>query len=247
MKNGDEIMRNLFANIKQYSKTEYTDVLHNYMINDCKKMIITANSEILIDALNDISISEILLDKNVDVIADGISLVKASKIYKSNIKERIPGIEIVEDIIFLADSLNKSMYLFGSTREVLKSLLEIIKKEYPNINIIGSSHGFVKNRDVIAKDIIYKRPDICLVALGVPDQEKFIHSILYKTTKGIFVGVGGSFDVLSGKKKRAPLILRKLNLEWLYRISCEPKRLKRFARSNITFMKIILKDKFKRQ
>ena len=78
------------------------------------------------------------------------------------------------------------------------------------------------------KKIVKLNPDICLVALGIPYQEKLINKYIDIAKKGIYVGVGGSFDVLSGTKKRAPKIFIKLNLEWLYRLICEPKRLKRF-------------------
>ena len=80
------------------------------------------------------------------------------------------------------------------------------------------------------------QPDICLVALGIPEQELLINKYFNKFKKGIFIGVGGSFDVLSGHKKRAPKLMIKLHLEWLYRIIKEPKRFKRFWESNIKFM-----------
>ena len=86
------------------------------------------------------------------------------------------------------------------------------------------------------KDIVKKKPDICMVALGIPYQEKLISKYFDKVNKGIYIGVGGSFDVMSGTKKRAPKIFIKLNLEWLYRIMTEPKRLKRFWNSNVKFM-----------
>ena len=86
------------------------------------------------------------------------------------------------------------------------------------------------------KEIIKCKPDIVLVALGMPQQEELIYKYLDKFKKGIFVGVGGSFDVLSGTIKRAPKIFIKLNLEWLYRILKEPKRLKRFYNNNIKFI-----------
>ena len=82
-----------------------------------------------------------------------------------------------------------------------------------------------------------------MLAMGIPLQEKLINKHIKDFKKGIFIGVGGSFDVLSGSKKRAPKIFIKLNLEWLYRILCEPKRIKRFWNSNIKFMYKILKIK----
>ena len=80
------------------------------------------------------------------------------------------------------------------------------------------------------------KPDIILVALGIPNQEKLIYKNLSKFDKGIFVGVGGSFDVISGCKKRAPKIFVRLKLEWLYRITVEPSRLNRFYQSNIKYL-----------
>ena len=86
------------------------------------------------------------------------------------------------------------------------------------------------------EEVIKLKPDICMVALGIPLQEKIIYKYFDKFKKGIFIGVGGSFDVLSGFKKRAPKIFIKLNLEWLYRIIKEPKRINRFINNNIKFM-----------
>ena len=84
--------------------------------------------------------------------------------------------------------------------------------------------------------MIKKEPDIVLVALGMPLQEELIYKYFDKFKKGIFIGVGGTFDVLSGSKKRAPKILIKLNLEWFYRIIKEPKRIKKFWNNNVKFM-----------
>ena len=99
-------------------------------------------------------------------------------------------------------------------------------------------------RDKVKKDIIKQKPDLCLVALGIPHQEKFINSIMDKVDKGIYMGVGGTFDVLSGSKKRAPKVFIKLNLEWLYRIMCEPKRITRFIKHNLRFVLKIIKEKW---
>ena len=129
------------------------------------------------------------------------------------------------------------MLAYANMQElVIEKMKELIKEKYPNIKLLKAQDGYVKDREKIKKDIIKKQPDLCLVALGIPNQEKFIYDMINEVNKGIFMGVGGTFDVLSGSKKRAPKIFIKLNLEWLYRIACEPKRLKRFFDSNIKFM-----------
>ena len=120
-----------------------------------------------------------------------------------------------------------------------------IKKEYPKIVIKGHANGYVKDKDKVFQDIIKSKPDICLVALGIPEQELLIDKHINDFKKGIFMGVGGSFDVFSETKKRAPKIFIKLNLEWLYRLFKEPYRIKRFYNNNIKFIIYVLKNRKK--
>lgn len=100
----------------------------------------------------------------------------------------------------------------------------------------------MNNKDLFMKQISKLKPDVVLVALGIPSQEKLIYKHLDEFEQGVFVGVGGSFDIISGHKKRAPKLFQQLNIEWLYRLIKEPKRIKRFFKYNIRFM-FHLKDK----
>ena len=185
---------------------------------------------------NDAELKNILDNKTNSFVPDGIAVVKAARKIGVNVTERITGIDIAEYLLKLANENKYSIYLFGAKEEVINTLISKIKKEYPNINILGYSNGYVKDRDLVMQDVLKKKPDICMVALGIPYQEKIIAKYFSKAKKGIFIGVGGSFNVLSGTKKRAPKIFIKLNLEWLYRIVTEPSRLKRFWNSNVKFM-----------
>ena len=185
---------------------------------------------------NDAELKNILDNKTNSFVPDGIAVVKSARKVGVNVTERITGIDIAEYLLKLANENKYSIYLFGAKEEVINTLIAKIKKEYPNINILGYSNGYVKDRDIVMQDVLKKKPDICMVALGIPYQEKIIAKYFSKAKKGIFIGVGGSFDVLSGTKKRAPKIFIKLNLEWLYRIVTEPSRLKRFWNSNVKFM-----------
>ena len=112
-----------------------------------------------------------------------------------------------------------------------------IKGTYPNIEILGYTDGYVQEKERAMEEIVKKEPDVILVALGIPHQELLIDKYYERASKGIFLGVGGSFDVLSGMKKRAPRIFIKCNMEWLYRIVSEPKRIGRFYKSNVRFIK----------
>lgn len=236
-------MREYFEKIYTKSSKEYYIKLSKYLDNNQKKFIITANPETIKIAQEDEVLSQELLDSKNDVIADGIAIVKAAKHYKINIPERITGCETAEKLLELANQKKKSIYLFGAKKEVLDTLIEKIKIQYPKIKILGFSDGYVENKEEVFREIIELRPDVCLVALGIPLQEKLIAKFIDNVDKGIYMGVGGTFDVLSGVKKRAPKIFIKLNLEWLYRIIKEPYRLKRFFNNNVKFIFEVLKDK----
>ena len=216
--------------------SSFYKLLENDLIKNEKKFIVTANPETFMKALNDKELDKLLSDKASTLVPDGIGIVSSAKMLGYNIKERITGVDIAYELLKLGSNLNKTIYLFGSKQEVIDKTLNVIKNNYPNLKVVGATNGYVDNKDFVFEEIAKLKPDIVLVALGIPLQEKLIYKHLNKFKKGIFVGVGGSLDVISGCKKRAPKIFIKLNLEWLYRIIKEPKRIKRFYESNIKFM-----------
>lgn len=229
--------------IYQKPKNEFYEQINNSLKKEKKEFIVTANPETFMISTQDKELEKIILDKNNLIVPDGIAVVKACKKIGIDIKERITGIETCEYLLKLANEQELSLYLFGAKEEVLEKLTEKIKKDYPKIKLLGATNGYVDDKNKIMNEIIKKSPDICLVALGIPLQEKLIAKNINKAKKGIFIGVGGSFDVLSGTKKRAPKFFIKLNLEWLYRIITEPKRLKRFWNNNVKFLFKIKKEK----
>ena len=140
--------------------------------------------------------------------------------------------------------MGKSIYLFGASQEVIDSLQSSLSKQYPNMIIVGANNGYVENKQEVFENIKNLKPDGVLVALGVPEQELLIYNNFSKFDKGIFMGVGGSFDVLSGHKKRAPKFFRRIHCEWLYRIVKEPKRFKRFLKSNVKYVFKIIQERY---
>lgn len=236
-------MKKFLKKLYKNDKKSYFEILKKDLKNKNKKFIVTVNPETLMIAEKDLELKEILEDDNVSFVSDGIGVVKAAKMIGVDVKERIPGVEIAEKLFEFANESKKSLYLFGAKQEVLNNLKEKIEKIYPNIKLFGMTNGYVENKDEEFQKIIKKEPDIVLVALGIPAQEKLIYKYFKDFKKGIFVGVGGSFDVLSGTKKRAPQIFIKTNTEWLYRILKEPKRIKRFWDNNVKFIFKIRKEK----
>lgn len=229
-------MKDILEKIYNEEENIFYSILEDLLIKNKKKFIITVNPEIIMKSYKNIEIKEMLLNDNNILVPDGISIIKKAKQYNINIKERITGVDISSKALEICNKNKKSIYLFGSKKEVLDKLIININQKYPNINIVGFSDGYVEDKDKIMKEIISLSPDLILIALGVPNQELLINKYIEKAKKGVFIGVGGTFDVLSGCKKRAPKLFIKLNLEWLYRIICEPTRLKRFIQNNIVFM-----------
>lgn len=236
-------MKKFLEKLYKKDKKSFFEILKKDLKNKNKKFIVTVNPETLMIAEKDLELKEILEDDSVSFVPDGIGVVKAAKMIGVDVKERIPGIEIAEKLFEFANESKKSLYLFGAKQEVLNNLKEKIEKNYSNIKLLGMTNGYVENKEEEFQKTIKKEPDIVLVALGIPAQEKLMYKYFKDFKKGIFVGVGGSFDVLSGTKKRAPQIFIKTNTEWLYRILKEPKRIKRFWANNVKFIFKIRKEK----
>ena len=229
-------MKDILEKIYNEEENIFYSILEDLLTTNKKKFIITVNPEIIMKSYKNIEIKEMLLNDNNILVPDGISIIKKAKQYNINIKERITGVDISSKALEICNKNKKSIYLFGSKKEVLDKLIININQKYPNINIVGFSDGYVEDKDKVMQEIISLSPDLILIALGVPNQELLINKYIEKAKKGVFIGVGGTFDVLSGYKKRAPKLFIKLNLEWMYRIICEPTRLKRFIQNNIVFM-----------
>ena len=237
-------MRKLFDRLYAQGCDKFYKKMEDTLKKNKKMFIITANPETFMKSLDDKEIEKMLLDENTTLVPDGIGIVKAARMLDYNIKERIAGIDIANKLLEYGNSIKKSIYLFGAKQEVIDGVKKVIAEKYPNIKLVGAKNGYEKDKDKVFKEIVDQEPDIVLVALGIPLQEKLIYKYLDKFKKGIFVGVGGSFDVISGYKKRAPKLFIKLNLEWLYRITKEPSRLKRFYDSNIKFIFKVRKYKW---
>ena len=236
-------MNELFKKLYKESAEKFYRKIRNNLKEEVRTFIVTANPETFMKSETDDELNILLNDKDTILVPDGIGIVKAARMINYDVKERIAGIDIANKLLEYGNELSKSIYLFGSKQEVIDSMNDVIKENYSNLKIVGTMNGYEKEKDKVFDKIVKSDPDIVLVALGIPLQEKLIYKHLNKFDKGIFVGVGGSFDVISGHKKRAPKMFIKLNLEWLYRIIKEPKRLKRFYDSNVKFLFKIKKYK----
>lgn len=229
-------MNECFKKLYSKKQMDFYKVVEKNLEKEKKMFIITANPETFNIAENNNDFKSMLLDKEVTLVPDGIGIVKAANMLDYKIEERITGIDLANFLLDLSNKKKYKMALLGASKEVMDQLIKVIGERYPNIKLVKTENGYTSKKDEFFEELEKKDVDVCLVALGIPMQEELIYKHLKGFKKGIFVGVGGSFDVISGSKKRAPKIFIKTNTEWLYRIICEPKRIKRFWNNNVKFI-----------
>lgn len=223
--NSQELINNIF---KDYEKNE-------------QLFIVNINPEIAVSNYKNERIKRALNMQKYQ-IPDGSGIVWASKKKKGKIKERITGIDLMLDICEEAQNYSSNIFLYGATDEVIQNTKKELEKEYPQIKIIGTNNGY-EDEEKVVQDLKTMQIDILFVGLGSPKQEEFIlkYKEELKNIK-ILMPVGGSFDVISGEKKRAPKWIIKCNLEWLYRLFQEPKRIFRQMKL-IKFVFLVLRNK----
>ena len=236
-------LRPYFEKLYPYNKERFYNEIKYSLNNNERRFVITANPETFMIANKNKDFEECLLSDEVLVVPDGIGIIKGAKVLGYPQRDTITGVELVQELFAEANKSEKSVYLFGAKEEVVSKLEESIKEKYPKISVVGKENGYVQDRQAVFERIKELKPDLILVALGIPNQELLIKRNFADFDKGIFIGVGGSFDVLSGMKKRAPKFFIKFHLEWLYRITTEPKRLKRFFESNVRYLTKIYDEK----
>lgn len=235
-------MKQYFDKLYKDSNVRFMAELRDRLAQNQKTFIVTANPEAFMFGEKDPEMHALLMDEQVTVVADGIGIVKGAAMLDVQVEERIPGVDIAENLMQYGHELGKKIFLLGSKQEVLDAMCQVLAEKYPDLIVAGAINGYVPDKDAAFEEIVAAKPDIILVALGIPAQEKLIYKHFTQFEKGIFVGVGGSLDVLSGSKERAPEFFIRHNLEWLYRILKEPKRIKRFYNSHVKFIFRVRKE-----
>jgi len=196
-------------------------VLLDFIKNE-KKILVAVNAEKI---LNNNQKLHKIINENI-AYSDGVGAVMAIK-QKGLETVKIPGAEFWLDIIKKFEQ-EKSFYLVGSSSEVINQTVEKLKQDFPSIKIVGFRDGFLKSSDKeqLKNDLKEKQPDVVFVAQGSPRQEYLMDELL-EEYPALYMGLGGSFDVYCGEKKRAPSLFIKYKLEWFYRLLKEPTRIGR--------------------
>ena len=199
--------------------------VEQYMDERSGVLVATANAEMIMRATQDAALMRILNGAAL-VVPDGAGTVWASRHLGVDMPERVAGYDLAQELMRRAPRKQRRIFFFGSAPGVAEKAKAKAEALYPGISIVGVRNGFFSSADVpaIVEEIKAAQPDLLLAALGVPKQEKWLDAHLKELGVPVSIGVGGTFDVMAGVMKRAPLWMQKAKLEWLFRGLLQPKR-----------------------
>ncbi len=221
-------------------------VLTDELLSEAKNhMVVTPNAEIAYMAAKDKELGEILNNSDM-VVADGIGVVYASKIYGTPVKQKVAGVELGERVLENASKSGKGVFFLGAKPGVGELAAEKLLEKYPGINFVGIRDGYFKDDDAVIAEINASGAEILFVCLGAPKQEKWMAQNKEKISARLMLGLGGALDSYAGTVKRAPKIFIKLGLEWFYRLIKEPKRAGRMM-ALPKYMFAVIRDRFRRK
>ena len=202
--------------------------------------VVTLNAEMTMLCETDEILRAIV--KQADLtIPDGSGIVFYLRLYGKKIR-RLPGIELAEALLKKAEQGKERVFFYGGAPGVAEAAAQAIRKQHKAINIVGTQHGFIKGAEIeeLQKSLIAQQPQLIFVGLGVPRQELWIAENRSLCPQATWIGVGGSLDVWSGIKFRAPAIMANNHLEWLYRLYQEPWRWRRMLALPVFVYKAIV-------
>lgn len=211
--------------------------IHHVVINAAK----------VVNAQNDEALKESIVSCDI-INADGQAIVWAARFLNNRLPERVAGIDIMENLVKLAAEKKYRIFFLGAKEEVVKEVVNRYIKMYGKEIVAGYRNGYFTNDEeaMVAKQIADSGASILFVAMSSPKKEIFLNTYKYVIQTPFIMGVGGSFDVVSGLVKRAPIWMQKTGLEWFYRVMQEPGRMwKRYLFGNSKFIYLVLKEKRK--
>ena len=202
--------------------------IEQYILSGRPHHVITLNAEILYTAQDDPALLEIINSAHL-VTPDGAGIVWAAKHLGQPVPERVTGIDLMLHLMSRAEERGWRVFLYGAAPGVAEEAAAKLMEKHPELKIVGISHGYLDDEGEVKlrQEVRDAEPHVLLAALGAPKQEYWIQEHLGALSVPVNMGVGGSFDVIAGRVRRAPLWMQRARLEWLYRLIQEPKRYKR--------------------
>ena len=199
---------------------------------------VTPNPEIVWLARKQPALKEALNGADL-VVPDGIGIVYAARILGMPLPARVPGIELAAGLLKQMAVSGESVYLLGAKPGVAERATRRLQEQYPGLAVVGTGDGYFREDEPVIEKINACKPRLLLVCLGFPRQELWMAKYRDQIKAGLMMGLGGSLDVFAGDVKRAPESWRRLNLEWLYRLACQPSRLGRMLKIPVFLLSVV--------
>ena len=196
---------------------------------------VTPNAEIAYEALHDEKLRALLNDADL-VLPDGAGVVLASKLLKTPLKQKVAGVDFADRLLSILEKTGGGLFLLGSKPGIAELAAEKMCEKHPGLTICGMHDGYFKDDAPVIAAINEAKPDFVWVGLGAPKQERWM-AAHENRVQALMLGVGAAFDYEAGNIRRAPAWMQRCNLEWLYRLMQDPKRLfKRYFVTNTKFL-----------
>jgi N-acetylglucosaminyldiphosphoundecaprenol N-acetyl-beta-D-mannosaminyltransferase len=212
--------------VHRVSMDETLETIDRFISSRKPHHVVTLDSSMCVIAQGDPALLNIVSHAEL-VTPDSAGVLWACRRLGRPLKERVSGVEIVDRLCSLSPVRGYRLFFFGSAPGVAQAAAERMRSCYPGCQVVGTRDGFFTpdQESEIVEQIKVVYPDIICVALGIPRQEKWIHRFREELHVPVLIGVGGTFDVYSGRVKRAPVWMQRLNLEWLYRLLKNPRKI----------------------
>lgn len=225
MKIMSERVKILGVNVDSVTMAQAVECVENLIAAQKNSIVATANAEMLLRATHDSELKTILNAAEL-VVPDGAGTVWAARHLGHEMPERVAGFDLVQELMKISPSKGYKFFLFGSAPGIADKAKAKAEELYPGIKIVGARNGYFTADDEpeIIAQIKNSKPDVLLAALGVPKQEKWLYAHKDELGVPVSIGVGGTFDVMAGVVKRAPVWMQRAKLEWLYRAMLQPSR-----------------------
>lgn len=206
------------------------DCIEDFIRSGQPHMVVTADSSAVVLAQDDEELRRIINSADL-VTPDSIGILWAARRFGTPLPERVSGVDIVEFLCEKAACSGYRIYLLGAAPGVADVAADRLRERFPGLHIAGTHHGYLtpEESESVAVRVKEANPDILFVAMGIPLQEKWIRRHLEQIGVPVAMGVGGTFDVLAGRTRRAPKWMQQCGLEWLYRLARNPRKIRKCA------------------
>lgn len=222
---------------------EAIQLIQDFVESGEPHIVVTADAAGIVQSHSDPELAQIYADADL-VTPDSVGVLWAAKRQGQPLPGRVSGVDLLDRICELSADKGYRLFFLGAAPGVAELAAERLRLKYPGCNIVGTRNGFfpADSDSIVAQEVAAARPDFLFVAMGIPRQEKFIRATQSIIKAKVAMGVGGSFDVFSGRTKRAPKAVQRLKMEWAWRLLLNPKKIAK-AKNLPKFAVRVLRDR----